>query len=362
MQKLGQLLLNLNTLPEEALENFKSTLWSSTPISSKTMIAILENELGKKTGDIFSEFRTEPIGVGSVAQVHYAKLLSGEEVAVKIQYPDLDRINRQDLAMLGRLFSMLKWVFPNIDYRMLIQLFNKVLENESDFLFEASILQQISKEFSGSESIIFPKVYSQLSSRKVLVTEYIKGRNFYQFIETSTKKEREAAALSISKVSLALYFKTRYVQLDPHPANYIFPSSDKVACIDYGCCLKIPTDMNLELGKKLIEHANEKSISTFKSLVVESGLIDPDAIEKQEYLDEFINLIYQSYNWTHTKSHEVEKRFFHLLFNKGFNKAVKTPSIHFFLYAISNLQVVKTIAKLDVDEDETVAGRLLEIA
>jgi len=99
---------------------------------------VVEQETGRQLGQMFLTFEEKPIASASIAQVHRARLLTGEEVAVKVQHPELIENTRFDLSLLSGFVELAEWMFPQFEYRWLAEELAKNLPKELNFTLEAS--------------------------------------------------------------------------------------------------------------------------------------------------------------------------------------------------------------------------------
>jgi len=216
----------------------------------------LEDGLGASCDELFARFEEQPMGAASLAQVHAARLPSGEEVAVKVQRPGIERLVETDLAAISRTLRWLKHAHPirrRVDVEWLLKEFTSVTRRELDFEREANNAERFAHDFADDPEVRVPRVYRSHSCRTVLTLENVAA------IKVSDLAGLEAAGISRSRVAKKLYgvymrqfFLTHFVHADPHPGNlFVHPSaragdgvasdtSFQLAFVDFGMMTTIP--------------------------------------------------------------------------------------------------------------------------
>jgi tRNA A-37 threonylcarbamoyl transferase component Bud32 len=361
IHKFAQIVLNIFTLPAEAEANFKSVLWSKQVLPEKTMRKVLEEDLGKKVEDVFAEFDFAPIGVGSVSQVYRARLHTGEEVAVKVQYPDLEKITKQDMAMFSRIFTGARWLFPKLDVAAIKALVQNLVDREIDFRDEARVCLELGKIAARGARWSIPKVYPELTTRKVLTTEYISGLNLYQFRETASVEERTSAAMAVAEFGLRSVTDAGLMCVDPHPANLIF-SEGKVYLIDFGFFMKVPaTFVNLHRSLTVIHGVGgEELVDRYYQTLREVGLLNPSPQVPETDIREFLHVMVRQFNWGSCGDPTLQDQFNELFFKRGINRVFGSPTPEFFLSYLGKCQVFKTINRLGVAQPQEWSQTLAE--
>jgi predicted unusual protein kinase regulating ubiquinone biosynthesis (AarF/ABC1/UbiB family) len=353
IHKFAQIMLNSFPLPPEAAENFKAVLWSKQVMPEKAMRKVFEQDVGKKIEEVFSEFDFTPIGVGSVAQVYRARLESGEEVAVKIQFPELDKVVEQDMAMFSRIFTAVRWVLPAFDVMAIKQLLQDLVEREIDFRDEAKTYETLREVSARTTRWTVPKIYPELSTRRVLTTEYVRGLNFYQFNETATPDERLTAACAISDFATRSVLDAGMVCIDPHPANMIL-SNGKVYLIDFGFFVKASPGF-IRLYRQLVSYygpLDEALIDRVYVSMQEAGLVKASHEVPLADIRDFLGVLCQKLNWETCADPQVQARFLDLFLKKGVNQVFGSSDPEFFVSFIGQCQVFRTINKFGVPQPD----------
>jgi predicted unusual protein kinase regulating ubiquinone biosynthesis (AarF/ABC1/UbiB family) len=200
------------------------------------MAALLHRELGKPPEAIFAEFDRQPMAAASLAQVHRARLRSGDEVAVKVQYPDIVEIVRADLWGLRLLKSALQRLLPDLNIGEIIDDLRASIPQELDFIHEGRNAEQVARNFAGNPSVVIPRIYWQYTTRRVLVMEFIHG---IKVTDTDALGSAGVDLKQLCTLFLRTYFEQIMVQgffnADPHPGNLlVMPDGPRIALLDFG--------------------------------------------------------------------------------------------------------------------------------
>ena len=222
--KLGQLLsLHPEVLPKEYCKALESLRNDAPTITTAQIREIVSEEYGKPWNHVFSKIVAIPVGSASIAQVHDAYLLDGTRVAVKVQRPDSYQMMEQDVRMLKKALNVLK--IPQL--KNILWLINnaldetwRVAQEELNFVQEAENLERLAKILEPMEFAHVPAVYKELTTRDVLVMEYIDG------YEITDHEGLIAAGYDLSEICQKLirsYIKQwaedLFFQADPHSGN-----------------------------------------------------------------------------------------------------------------------------------------------
>ncbi|KAG6763767.1 hypothetical protein POTOM_031206 [Populus tomentosa] len=236
--KLGQHLGQLEYLvPEEYVQTMRESMLNKCPVSSYDQVCeVFKKELGETPDKIFEEFDPVPIASASLAQVHVARTLDGQKVAVKVQHTHMTDTATADRATVEVIVNTLHGVFPSFDYRWLIDEIRESLPKattaivaiqELDFLVEAKNSEKCLENFRKlsphiAEYVYAPKVHWNLSTSKLLTMEFMDGAhvNDMKTIQKLGIQPNEVATL-VSRVFAEMMFRHGFVHCDPHAANLI---------------------------------------------------------------------------------------------------------------------------------------------
>ena len=242
-QKVGQMLSYLEgVLPAElapiyqkALSRLQASAPALPPDASQSMI---ESELDCLLEDHFAYFEPTPFAAASVGQVHRATLRDGTRVIVKVQYPDVDRAFDSDLKNLKIFETMLSPLIRYYNAKDLLDQARQQLLDELDYQREARAQQRFSDLFAGHPHIKIPRVFADISTKRILVSEYIDGMTFTD-IQKSDPSVRDRAAVTLFRYYWESLFLHNYVNADPHPGNYIFHADGSITFLDFGASAEV---------------------------------------------------------------------------------------------------------------------------
>jgi ubiquinone biosynthesis protein len=209
----------------------------------------VERELEKPLDAVFAEFDPAPLASASLAQVHRARLHDGTLVAVKVQYPDIERVVGTDLANMRRACRVYEFFDPQpLDLLPLITELTSHLALELDFELEAQHADRIRELFAEDESVVVPRMHDELSTRRVLTMELVDG------IKITERQAIEAAGLdpadvmqSLMRIYTRMILAAGFFQADPHPGNLFVRPNRQIVLMDFGLSKQLPEGFGLGL-------------------------------------------------------------------------------------------------------------------
>ena len=223
------------------------------PFPNEIAFARIEKELGLKINEVYKEFELEPVAAASLGQVYRARLHSGEEVAVKVQRPNLEATIKGDLEILKRVANFAErypQLNENADWAGMLREFNETIHEEMDYAAEGRNAEKFRENFERWDNIHVPKIYWNATTSKVLTMEFIHGT------KVTDLEQQSRLGISPEKVN-RLLIKTYLKQLledgffhaDPHPGNLLVMSDGRLAFFDFGMVGRITP----ELQSKMID-------------------------------------------------------------------------------------------------------------
>ena len=236
--KFGQLLsTRSDIIPESIISELQKLQDTAAPIPLETAQAIVERELGTSIEKRFAVFDPVWLGSASIGQVYRAELQSGEMVAVKVQRPEAPRRVEADLALMRDLAALLDARFGDrifVDVRELVAEFEGVIRRELDYEAEAQNARRFAHNFAGTP-VKIPKIYTDLSTQKILTMEYIEGTRFYDIQPLLlVPAERRRIATMGAEAIFKMAFEDGFFHGDPHPGNLILIPNGELALLDFG--------------------------------------------------------------------------------------------------------------------------------
>lgn len=297
--KLGQLLSTRpDVLPKSYITEF-SKLQDSVPCFSFAEVRNqIRAELGGEIEDLYSSFVTVPIAAASIAQVHRARLASGEEVVVKVRRPDVVDLVETDIDVLMGLAFLAERHLPGSDIYDpvgLVREFSRTIRREMDFFREGLTIEKIAGNFAGDKTLYFPKVFWEKTSKGVLTLEYIDG------IKVSDLPALERAGLDRSLIAkrgadafLKMVLLHGFFHGDPHPGNVFILPGNIICLLDYGMVGRLDEELKGYLVDLLLAIIR-RNVEEVISLLDYSGDL-PDQLNIRALkrdLSEFIDSYYE---------------------------------------------------------------------
>jgi predicted unusual protein kinase regulating ubiquinone biosynthesis (AarF/ABC1/UbiB family) len=289
--KLGQMLsyvdLELSPGLRKALGRLQQ---QSAPMKPELVARTVEEDLGEPPHRLFAHWEEQSFAAASIGQVHRARLGDGTEVAVKVRYPAIARIVRDDLKNLELMRHLFKLAAPELyTQALLAELRERSLE-ECDYRQEARNQEAFRRFFAGREGVIVPEVYEQYSSERVLTTELIHGRGFHEFSAQASQSDRNQAAHVIHDFAFRSIYQMGALNCDPHPGNYLFTQRG-VAFLDFGCVRRFSDDL-VETWRTMVRSALERDREVFREAVVRMGLAGPSGpFDFEAHYRQYLHLI-----------------------------------------------------------------------
>jgi len=237
--KLGQMLSTRSELlPPDVAAELSRLQNQVTPAPHEEITALVEQEFGRPLNSVFQRFETEPVGAASIAQVHAATLIDGREVVVKVQRPGIEELVERDLDALLRLARTLEhraaWARP-YQLRALADEFADRLREELDFRMEAFNTSVLARNLEANEDVRVPVVYEELSTRRVLTLERLRGVSLHDRDEIDRRGfDRDEIADRVLRCYLRQLLIDGIYHADPHPGNIFVLEDRKIGLIDFG--------------------------------------------------------------------------------------------------------------------------------
>jgi predicted unusual protein kinase regulating ubiquinone biosynthesis (AarF/ABC1/UbiB family) len=219
------------------------------PRSFEVVRAVVERELEKPLDAVFTSFEPEPLASASLAQVHRARLRDGSEVAVKVQYPDIEHIVRTDLASLRRVCLIYERFDPQpIALLPLLDELQSHLALELDFRREVENADRIRALFAKDKRVVIPRIDAAHSTERVITMELVSG------IKVNDKDAIVAAGidpLEVVQVLTSLWNQMimayGFFHADPHPGNVFVQPGPRFVILDFGLAKQLPRGFGLGL-------------------------------------------------------------------------------------------------------------------
>ena len=251
--KIGQALgTRADLLPLEYVKEL-ATLQDQVPaFSTPEAFAIIESELGRSVHEAYPEIDSEPIAAASLGQVYRARLATGEEVAVKVQRPNLQSMIEFDVAILFRLVKLTNRFFPraneNADWEGMLHEFHSTIFEEMDYVKEGRNADRFRYNFRTWRAIRVPKIYWSHTTTRVLTLDFIRGT---KVVDIEGLKAHRISAVKVNRLLIRTYLKQLledgFFHADPHPGNLLVMDSGHLAFFDFGMVGRITPKLQAQM-------------------------------------------------------------------------------------------------------------------
>ncbi len=213
-------------------------------------------DLGKPLLELYATFERAPLAAASIAQVHRATLHTGEEVVVKVQRPNLERIIHNDLELLMMVAAAVEERVPEVRaFRPAdaIDQFARNLRRETDFDNELNNIERFRTNHAANPDLHLPVTYPQLSSKRLITMEFIDGCKVTDIAKLKAWEISGARIADIGiTVTLASIFDHGFFHADPHPGNFFVLRDGRIALIDFGMMGTVDRDTTDDLLSFLV--------------------------------------------------------------------------------------------------------------
>src|ERR1043165_606903 len=236
--KLAQILSNRpDVIPLELVNEFEKLQTKVPPFPAAEARKIIEAEIGKPIGEVFSRFDDEPFASASIAQVHKARLIDGTTVVLKVRRPDILEKIEMDIIIMKYFAHQMeqRGYFVNLDPVGIVRAFDNAIHKEVNLTHEGYNLQRFAMNFKNSDIVFVPRYYPALTSTRLLTMEYVDGVHPY---DTAGLSRIHVSPHELAKNGMfALFqqiFQHGFFHADPHPGNLFALPGNKVCFIDFG--------------------------------------------------------------------------------------------------------------------------------
>ncbi|MEK7821500.1 MAG: AarF/UbiB family protein [Planctomycetota bacterium] len=297
--KLGQFLSTRpDIVPEEFISEFCKLQREVKPFDPKLARATIETELKSPINKLFAEFQDKPLACGSIAQVHAARLQDLTEVVVKVKRPGIEEVVWSDLDLLSLIaeraerIEELKFFCPT----MLVEEFYRLINNEMDFVSEASNTAKFYNLYAKDPNVVIPRVYWDLSTSSVLTLQRMKHTSAGDMaLLESTGVDKKKLATTLLRNFMEQYFKAGLFHADPHPGNLMVTKEGKLCMIDFGQVGHISDDLKGQLTTALLallQKDMDLYIEVFTDLgaIPEDGKLEALRLALRETIEKFMGI------------------------------------------------------------------------
>lgn len=282
--KIGQLgSLRSDLVPHEITDELSKLQDRVAPHPYDEVSAQIKAELGRDPEEVYATFDPDPIAAASIGQVHYGVLRDGREVAVKVQYPGIERALAVDLAVTR--FGL--WVFNFFTYVDTRKLFAELLESiegEMDYLQEGRTSEVVAANLAAvpefENRYVIPEVYWDFTTGRVLTMQYTPG------IKITHRQELEAAGIDVDETArlcarlfMHQIFRDGVFHADPHPGNLFVDADGRVVILDFGMNKRIDPRVRDAIRRNIVAVV-ARDVDGYADSMVEAGFVAPEEIDK----------------------------------------------------------------------------------
>lgn len=311
--KLGQFVASRpDLLPPEYIEELEKLHDAVAPFPTVEAKALILKELGPRFDARVASLDEKPLAAASIAQVHRARLASGEEIVFKVQRPGIRETMTQDLGILRTLAQLAE---RNVERarpfrpRQLVDEFERMLLQELDFEVEAAHFETFRRNFKGEREILIPKVHRDLTSKRLLVTEFIDAPriNDLAAIHAMGLAGPDLAKRG-ARLILTQLFDHGYFHADPHPGNILVLADGRLCFLDFGAMGLLTPETRRQLSLILFGVAMRDPRRVVRVLLELSGRPHGNLGDLEHEVAEFIE-DYSTSSLQNLRVGEVLRRF-----------------------------------------------------
>ncbi len=295
--KFGQLLSTRpDVVPPDMIAELRGLQDDVRPFPFADVERVIKEELGQPIERLFLEFEEEPIASASIGQVHRAILPNGRRVAVKVQRPRAPAQIESDIQLLEQAARLVKERVRALDFvdtRELVDEFARSIRQELDYRQEGRNAEAFHVNFAGHPHVAVPRVYWSYTRARVLTLEYLEGVQLADLeLSAWSLEQRRRLAYLIADAWMTMIFRHGFFHGDPHPANILVLSPDRIGLVDFGLAGKL-TDRDLSKLTRLFIDAMNENVDALPQRLADLGVRYPREREA-EFVSE-LHAIYARY-------------------------------------------------------------------
>lgn len=285
--KLGQLMsTRADIFPPEYIDEFKRLQDRVPAVPFADIRKIIQQELKKPLAEIFAAFDEDCIAAASVAQVHLARLFTGEKVAVKVIRPGIHRKIREDVRLMYILADKIERAFDVgriIGATNLVKEFERTIFKELDMFVEAGSIEKFALNFKDIDEIYIPNVHWDYTTKSILVMEHIDGIKMDQVEAIAARgiDPKEIAMIGLRSFSRQL-MEFGFFHADPHPGNTIVMYDGRVSLVDFGITGYLDEEMMRQIANLFLGYA-EHDYDMVMEALWDAGLLDEQVMDLQSF-------------------------------------------------------------------------------
>jgi predicted unusual protein kinase regulating ubiquinone biosynthesis (AarF/ABC1/UbiB family) len=234
VMKLAQMAsFAVDGLPDGVQKQLAQLQSAAPPMAYALVAEVVTKELGSPPEKAFAKFEPIAMAAASIGQVHRARTHDGRDVAVKVQYPGVDKAILADLQNADMLFQTIAAMFGGFNPREFLEEVVARFTEEFDYRMEAANQQYFADKYRGHAYVKIAEVLPELSAERVLTSELVKGRRFYDVLDEPQEARNQYGEI-INRFVYNSINVDGIFSGDPHPGNYIFMDDGRICFLDFG--------------------------------------------------------------------------------------------------------------------------------
>ena len=296
IMKAGQMLSFIaDGLPPEAKAALATLQADVPPMAPSLAEGVIREELGDDPERLFLDFELVPVAAASIGQVHRAVLHDGRIVAVKVQYPGVDRAIKSDLDNAEMLYGLFaQFALKNLEVRALVDELRARMAEELDYRQEAANQAEFARLYEGHPFVRIPAVVPELSSRRVLTSEWVDGMRWTEFLDRADQAAKDRAGEVILRFAQGSIHLHGMFNGDPHPGNFRFHDDGAVTFLDFGLVKRWERGEFDRLGP-LLDAILDEDPQALVERSVAARFLTPDHGFEPDFVFEYVRAPYEPF-------------------------------------------------------------------
>ena len=297
--KIGQVASTRPDLvPSEYSQPLRTLQENVPPFSFEQVKSVVEEELGRPLAQLFHRFDEAPVASASLAQVHFARLPDGTPVAVKVQRPGIRQVIETDLAIMHWLARQLARLYPrvrNLRPQAAVEEFGKWTLRELEFRLEGKNLDEFRRNFTTRQDVIFPTVYWQHTTGRVLTMARVSGMRIDEVAARLPEAERAQLARRLQEIVLQMFITDAFFHADLHPGNVFFTADGRIVILDVGMVGRMSAekqDRFLCYWVAITRRQRERAFYHLRQMALST--VGADLIAFRQRYDQILDLFYDA--------------------------------------------------------------------
>jgi predicted unusual protein kinase regulating ubiquinone biosynthesis (AarF/ABC1/UbiB family) len=239
------------------------------------LLSMLNDNWGSDWADKFEYFSFEPIAAASIGQVHKARLKTGEQLAVKVQYPGVSASIDSDIDNVARLLKLTRQIPKGFDIKSILEQAKAQLKQEADYRTELEYMEKYQVLLSSDDRYVVPSAYKPLSNEFILCMEFIEGKPISE-LASAPDQTKNLIIENLIELVFKELFIFQFTQSDPNFANFLYKADSKqLVLLDFGACRELSDQASLGY-KRMACAMQAQNGDAMLSALIELGLLNDE--------------------------------------------------------------------------------------